>query len=220
MRPKAWVKLWVKELFSSSFSLEQRGAWHSFLQLAAESPTEGIISAAGNKGYPDTMLADYLRCSVAKIKEFKALFAKENMVSVDSKGLITITNWTKYQSDTSRVNKWRNATGIATGNATGIATGNATESVQHQSKSKSKNIEKCNTSAAYTNYLKAHNGHINQREAELLGELIDDFGDDSVAAAIDKAIKSNCEHPGYNYLIKVLKSKEEPVFHREIYEEL
>jgi len=30
-----------------------------------------------------------------------------------------------------------------------------------------------------------------------------------VAEAIDKAIKSGCEHPGYNYLIKVLKSKEE-----------
>jgi len=122
MRPKAWVKLWVKELFSSSFSLEQRGAWHSFLQLAAESPTEGIISAAGNKGYPDTMLADYLRCSVAKIKEFKALFAKENMVSVDSKGLITITNWTKYQSEYSRIKKYRNDTDNDTDNDTTNAT--------------------------------------------------------------------------------------------------
>jgi hypothetical protein len=67
-----------------------------------------------------------------------------------------------------------------------------------------------NPSKAFTLYLKAHNGHLNQRESELLNELIDDFGDEKVAEAIDHAVKGNCAHPGYNYLIKALKNPFKP----------
>jgi hypothetical protein len=86
---------------------DERFIWFGFLCLAGDSPIEGYIGATVTFGYNDDQLSDLLKCDIALIKKSKRKFLKYDKITVDDRGVISIVNWKKYQSEYERQKKYR-----------------------------------------------------------------------------------------------------------------
>lgn len=108
---RTWVKLYVEQLLRGSIiselTPEQRWIFIGLILLAGDSPIPGIVyqrkDENGNpKGYPDAILADHLGVSTDAVAPALARMKDKNKVTIDSLNVISITNWSKYQSEYER----------------------------------------------------------------------------------------------------------------------
>lgn len=104
------MKLYVSTVFgSTSKELEpaERWIWVGFLALAGDSQWDGVIKATVTLGYSDEQLADLLAVDTPLLRAAKRKMIKADKITVDEKGIISINNWEKYQSEYDRQKKYR-----------------------------------------------------------------------------------------------------------------
>ena len=110
---RSWVKFWVNECLDGSIREEltpaERGVWYDLIIYSAKCRVPGVISA--NETQP---ISRYRLAGILNITEELLNTAIEKCVSsgrlvVDKVGLIQIVNWTKYQSESDRVQSYRKA---------------------------------------------------------------------------------------------------------------
>ena len=111
-RHRDWIKLWVKEALLGTIredlAPEERGTWYDFLLLAGNSRLPGVICANEDTPIPVKRIAGILNISDGLVKRCLEKFKASGRIEVDSKGLIRIVNWGKYQyTDYDRQKPWR-----------------------------------------------------------------------------------------------------------------
>ena len=108
---RTWIKLWVDQCLRGSMiaelTPEQRWIFVGLLLLAGDSEIPGVIyrrkDEDGNLlGYSDVVLADTLGVEEDEIKVGLVRMVEKNKVSIDGRGVISICNWKKYQSEYER----------------------------------------------------------------------------------------------------------------------
>ena len=110
MTRRRWVKVWTQETLYGTTSNEldpsERWIWIGLLLLAGDSPMPGTICAAPDVPFTDEQLAKILKVPVAHL-----LGAKEKMMACGkielNSGGIHIQNWTHYQADYIRDQRYR-----------------------------------------------------------------------------------------------------------------
>lgn len=111
---RQWVKLWVNEWLQGTIrfqlTAEQRSLWADLLAMAGASRIPGVIASGETNGIPDAYPPDYLanllRCEEKFLKDALKIFEKQDRISLES-GVITITNWHRYQSEYQRQAKYQ-----------------------------------------------------------------------------------------------------------------
>jgi len=100
-----WIKIYVRESLRGSLRLDlnygQRGIWYDLLLMAGDSRQEGVIQAAPGLAYPVDYIASTLRTPEKVLRETITLLEQTGRITID-KGIITIVNWHKYQSEYTR----------------------------------------------------------------------------------------------------------------------
>ena len=136
---RKWIKLWVDPWLSSTmrFTLDhkQRAVWADLLALGGQSRISGVICAGeeGGKliGLPLSRIAGAVDVpDLAELSGMLDLFEKQERITVEKENgrvIIRLLNWSKYQSEYSRQNRYKagkkQATRMATPSATREATG-------------------------------------------------------------------------------------------------
>jgi len=109
-----WVKIYVDQCLRGTMMEElepgERWVWIGFLLLAGDSPWEdGTISITKNVGYTDEQLADLLKVPASTIKSAKKSMINHDKIEVYKSGIIRILKWHQYQSEYSRLKRYRTA---------------------------------------------------------------------------------------------------------------
>jgi hypothetical protein len=108
---RTWVKLYVDQCLRGSMIAElsptQRWMFVGLILLAGDSPVPGIVYRRKNEdgipiGYSDSVLADTLGVDESDIQPGLFRMVEKSKISVDSLGVITVSNWGKYQSEYER----------------------------------------------------------------------------------------------------------------------
>lgn len=106
-----WIKLYVDQCLRGSMMSELNAAqcwqWVGFLLLGGDSIVPGIIfrrkdDNGGLVGYSDITLAETLNIDIDTYRDGIRRMIEKEKISVDEKGVITILNWHKYQSEYQR----------------------------------------------------------------------------------------------------------------------
>ncbi|MDP2730274.1 MAG: phage replisome organizer N-terminal domain-containing protein [Dehalococcoidales bacterium] len=111
-----WVKLWIKEsligTIREDLTAAERGVWYDFLLLAGNSRIPGVICANENTPIPIKRIAGILNITEQLVNQSIEKFVQSGRIEVDSQGIISIINWSKYQySDYDRQKKYRQPEG-------------------------------------------------------------------------------------------------------------
>lgn len=108
---RIWVKLYVDQCLRGSMIAElsptQRWMFVGLILLAGDSPIPGQVYRRKDEnglpvGYSDAVLADTLGVDESEIRPGIARMVEKSKVFVDALGVISISNWTKYQSEYER----------------------------------------------------------------------------------------------------------------------
>lgn len=108
---RTWIKLWVDQCLRGSMiselNPEQRWIFIGLVLMAGDSEEPGIIFGRkdenGNlQGKPDAVLAYELGVDETSIAPAKAKMIEKGKISIDGRGVISICNWGKYQSEYER----------------------------------------------------------------------------------------------------------------------
>jgi hypothetical protein len=111
-----WIKLYVDQCLRgtmmSELAAEARWIWIGLLLLAGDSNIDGVIykrKAEDGKlvGYSDHTLSELLAVNIKAFRIAKRKLKHFEKITVDSKNLIKIVNWRKYQSEYSRQKVYR-----------------------------------------------------------------------------------------------------------------
>lgn len=111
-----WIKLYVDQCLRGSMMSELNAAqcwqWVGFLLLGGDSMVPGVIfrrkdDNGGLIGYSDVTLAEMLNVEVDIYRDGTRRMVEHGKVSIDEKGVITILNWHKYQSEYQRQKPYR-----------------------------------------------------------------------------------------------------------------
>lgn len=106
-----WIKLYVDQCLRGTMMKElpynERWLWFGILLLAGDSPFEGKICITENIGYTDEQIAELLETPVDVYKSAKEKMLKHNKIKVDENNVILIVNWTRYQSEYSRLRVYK-----------------------------------------------------------------------------------------------------------------
>ena len=112
-----WIKLWVDQTLRGSMiaelTPEQRWIFIGLLLMAGDSDIPGVIYRRKNEngepiGYATAVLADELGVESGSIAPAIKRMIEKNKVAMDALGVISISNWKKYQSEYSRQKPYRN----------------------------------------------------------------------------------------------------------------
>lgn len=107
---RRWIKLWTNEWLKGSirfeFSAEERGVWADLLALAGNCRQDGLISANESTPFPHSYIAGNLNISLDLFEGVLEKCKKSGRISENKHG-ITITNWSKYQSEYDRQKPYR-----------------------------------------------------------------------------------------------------------------
>lgn len=113
---KKWIRLWVEETFHGTTFQElnatERGIWFSLLIMAGLGQNEGKVELRNGIPYPKKVLATLI--SVPKNTLLRTLNKLEQVqkITLNGDGIITITNWDKYQTRYEKYYKGRKNDGI------------------------------------------------------------------------------------------------------------
>lgn len=108
---RTWIKLWVDQCLRGSMiaelTPEQRWTFIGLLLLAGDSEIPGTIyrrkDEDGNLlGYTNAVLADTLGIPEDSVAPDLTRMAEKGKIEMDHRGVISISNWAKYQSDYDR----------------------------------------------------------------------------------------------------------------------
>ena len=108
---RTWIKLWVDQCLRGSMiselTPEQRWIFIGLVLMAGDSEVAGVVFGRKDEdgnllGKPDAVLAYDLGVDEASIGPAKARMIEKGKISVDSRGVVSISNWSKYQSEYER----------------------------------------------------------------------------------------------------------------------
>jgi hypothetical protein len=108
---RTWIKLWVDQSLHGSMIAEltptQRWIFIGLLLLAGDSESSGTVFRRKNEdgqlvGYSDAVLADTLGVEIDEISPALRRMVEKEKVTIDPLGVVSICNWTKYQSEYER----------------------------------------------------------------------------------------------------------------------
>lgn len=111
-----WIKLYVDQCLRGSMMSELNAAqcwqWVGYLLLGGDSMVPGVIfrrkdDSGGLIGYSDVTLAEMLNVELEIYQDGLRRMVEHGKVSVDGKGVVTILNWNKYQSEYQRQKPYR-----------------------------------------------------------------------------------------------------------------
>ena len=110
----AWRKSWCKQNLDPSgtkrkLTPEQRSVWDDLLDLAEASEVTGKVCAFPGVGYTVEQLEAILNTPEQVVEEALYRFNGKDleMIEIDKRGVITIKNWPKYQSEYQRQKGYR-----------------------------------------------------------------------------------------------------------------
>jgi len=97
-----WIRLWVDETLDGTtfteLTMEERGVWFCLLALAGRGRRPGIVEAHQGDPWEISALASYLKCSIEVLSSTILKLSQVKKVLLDDKGIISINNWSKYQT--------------------------------------------------------------------------------------------------------------------------
>ncbi len=108
---RTWIKLWVDQCLRGSMiselNPEQRWIFIGLVLMAGDSEEPGIVFGRKDEdgnllGKPDAVLAYELGVDESSIGPAKARMIEKGKITTDARGVITICNWGKYQSEYER----------------------------------------------------------------------------------------------------------------------
>lgn len=109
--PRRWIKLWCTECLDGTLAYDlkpaERAVWFGLLALAGVSRQDGIIGPGDGRGYPLSWVANRLQVDQHLLRRSLDRLQASDRVSIDEAGIITITNWRRYQSEYARQREYR-----------------------------------------------------------------------------------------------------------------
>ena len=112
MGSRTWIKIypenWLKQTLRQE-TPELRGFWMDVLALAGNGTygDSGEIKLADNVGLTDAQIAGIFKVPVRNWLKNKARLIETERISCNGTGIITILNWSKYQSEYTRQRSYR-----------------------------------------------------------------------------------------------------------------
>jgi hypothetical protein len=112
MGSRAWIKIWCRNWLEGTLREEPpdiRGVWADLLALAGDGHygDSGVIKASDNLGFTDGQITDLLKIDPELWQRAKERLQDTDRIKITEKGIITITNWQKYQPEYSRQKPYR-----------------------------------------------------------------------------------------------------------------
>ncbi len=106
-----WIKLYVDQTLRGSCFCEllpdERFVWIGFLLLAGDNTIEGKICITNKMGYTNEQLSELLKCEPELIDRAIKKMVKFDKIKVKKSNVISIVNWSKYQSEYQRQKQYR-----------------------------------------------------------------------------------------------------------------
>jgi hypothetical protein len=101
-----WLRIYIdRTLFGTTFNelnAEERGVWFSLLVLSGYSPIHGKLGITETIPYSKAQLSALLKLSEEVIERSIGKLLEVGKVTVDENSVITIVNWSKYQTEYAR----------------------------------------------------------------------------------------------------------------------
>jgi hypothetical protein len=104
MGSRTWIKIhcdnWLVGTLRED-SPDVRGVWADLLALAGSGQygDTGEIKLANWVGFTDGQISEILQIKPALWRRAKQRFMESERIKISSRGAISITNWSKYQSE-------------------------------------------------------------------------------------------------------------------------
>jgi len=105
----AWTKLHSKEWLYGRIrncAPEIRSVWTDIQAQADESPVRGTVCAAPEVGYPIAVLAAMWKTPESVVRAAIDIFTGEDWISLDTTGVIHLTEWLRFQDEYQRLKKY------------------------------------------------------------------------------------------------------------------
>lgn len=111
-----WIKIYVDQSLRgtmiSELSAAERWAWIGILLMGGDSNIDGKIFLRKDAdrnliGFSDPTLAELLGLTIDQLISAKEKMVEFKKIAVDGRGVISILNWNKYQSEYGRQKKYR-----------------------------------------------------------------------------------------------------------------
>ncbi len=112
MGSRTWIKVYCNKWLEGTLREETsdvRGVWIDLLVLAGSGQygDTGEIKLSNGVGFTDRQIAEILHISPALWRRAKARFIETGRIIMTPRGAISITNWSKYQSEYERQKPYR-----------------------------------------------------------------------------------------------------------------
>ena len=107
---RSWIKLYVTGILHGSIrwqlNAEERATWVDLLCMAGECGKGGIICDNDSQPLPRSFIANHFNIPLELLERTLEKCEKAHRINLDNE-LITITNWTVYQSEYERQKPYR-----------------------------------------------------------------------------------------------------------------
>jgi len=112
MGRRTWIKIYSEKWLRGTLREETpatRGIWIDVLALAGDSfyGDNGIIKFSKNMGFTDEQISDLLHITIQDWQTAKKRLIKTDRIKINENNIISIINWSKYQSEYERQKKYR-----------------------------------------------------------------------------------------------------------------
>ena len=127
MGTRTWIKIYPDKWLDGSLRdepIEVRGAWIDLLAMAGSGRfgDKGEIKINETIGFSVTDFARLLNISVRQFQRIRSKLVAANRISCDKNGVITVLNWSKYQSEYDRQRQYRVTTKVTPEVTPGVIT--------------------------------------------------------------------------------------------------
>ena len=212
---RKWVKVFCT-FDDDSLDLETNGAWFCLIKLAGLSPLDGTICITERLPYTQKQLAKVFNCSPRIASKVLQTLTGKGRIEVFPNGFLKLKNWEKYQSEYDRTKHYPSRK--STPKSTQESTPKSTPQNRIDIEEKRGNI--------FSLYEKTFGEMAPSGYSQEIACAEEDYPvwwvEDAFKVSLSKSKKS------WPYVHAILKDwlknghgkQAEPVFHREIYEEL
>ena len=112
MGNRTWIKVYTDKWLQGTLreeSPEIRGVWIDLLALAGSGQygDTGEVKLTNGVGFTDKQIADILNIRIYLWRKAKKRFLETERIKVSPRGAISISNWSKYQSEYRRQKPYR-----------------------------------------------------------------------------------------------------------------
>ena len=112
MSSRTWIKVYCDKWLEGSLREENsdiRGVWIDLLALAGAGRygDDGEIKLSNGEGLTNKQISHILVIKLSLWRRAKARFLETDRIKITEKGAISIINWSKYQSEYSRLKPYR-----------------------------------------------------------------------------------------------------------------